>query len=460
MYLNQIDKLARRAFLKRAGTLGLAGVAAPWAMNLASISDAAAFSATDYKALVCVFLYGGNDFANTIIPFDSVNYAKYNAIRTGLQIPQASLAATALTPNTPLPGGMQLALAPALSPLKSLFDAGKLAVQLNVGPLIQPTTLAQYTANAVPLPPKLFSHNDQQSVWQSSSPEGSTVGWGGRLGDLALSNNTNASFTCMSVAGNAVYLAGQTAIPYDVGTLGPVAINGVISDVYGSTACGAAMKSLMTQSRSQMLENEYNKVTSRSISSQSTVSSAFIGASPFAQTFTSTNSLAAQLQAVAKIIAARANFGAKRQVFMVSLTGFDTHDFLMSQHVPLLSKVADAMSSFYTATQQLGISDKVTTFTASEFGRTYASNGDGSDHGWGSHHLVMGGAVNGKNFYGTAPEISVTGSDQVGQGRLLPTTSVDQFAATLASWFGVAASDLSLVVPNINNYSVKNMGFV
>jgi uncharacterized protein (DUF1501 family) len=145
---------------------------------------------------------------------------------------------------------------------------------------------------------------------------------------------------------------------------------------------------------------------------------------------------------------------------MVSLTGFDTHDFLMTQHASLLSKVADAMSSFYTATQQLGISDKVTTFTASEFGRTYASNGDGSDHGWGSHHLVMGGAVNGKNFYGTAPEISVTGSDQVGQGRLLPTTSVDQFAATLASWFGVAASDLSLVVPNINNYSVKNMGFV
>jgi uncharacterized protein (DUF1501 family) len=458
MYLNQTRQFERRAFLKRAGHLGLAGVAAPWAMNLASLGEAAAFTASDYKAIVCVFLYGGNDFANTIIPYDNVNYGKYNTIRSGLQVPQANI--LPLTPNTALPNAMQLGLAPELSALNPIFDAGKLAIQLNVGPLIQPTTLAQYNARSVPLPPKLFSHNDQQSIWQSSGAEGSIQGWGGRLGDLGLSNNGSSTFTCISVTGNAVFLAGQTAVPYQVSTAGPVAVNGVRTNVYGSTACGTALNTLITQSRTQLLENEYNKVTARSIAAQVTASSAFTGAAPFTQVFNTANPLAMQLQAVAKMIGARTSFGAKRQVFMVSLGGFDLHDFLPTQHPPLLTNIGEALSQFYTATQQMGVANNVTTFTASDFGRTYASNGDGSDHGWGSHHFVLGGAVNGRQFYGTAPEISVTSNDQVGQGRLLPSTSVDQFAATLASWFGVSNSELNLVVPNINNYTTKNMGFV
>lgn len=458
MYLNQTQQFERRAFLKRAGHLGLAGLAAPWAMNLASMGDAAALTATDYKAIVCVFLYGGNDFANTIIPYDNTNYGYYNTIRSGLQVPQANI--LQLNPTDTLPNGMQLGLAPELEALKAIFDAGKLAIQLNVGPLIHPTTLAQYKAKSLPLPPKLFSHNDQQSLWQSSNPEGSVQGWGGRLGDLALSNNGANTFTCISVTGNAVFLAGQTAVPYKVSTAGPVAVNGVKSNVYGSTACGTALKSLITQSRTHVLEHEYNKVTARSIEAQGTVSTAFAGTQPFTQVFTATNPLAMQLQAVAKMMGARNTFGVKRQVFMVSLGGFDLHDFLATKHPPLLSQVAEAMSQFYTATEQMGIANQVTSFTASDFGRTYASNGDGSDHGWGSHHFVLGGAVKGRKFYGTAPEISVTSNDQVGQGRLLPTTSVDQFAATLASWFGVSQSDLPLVVPNIGNYSTQNMGFV
>jgi uncharacterized protein (DUF1501 family) len=458
MHLNQTKQFERRAFLKRAGHLGLAGVAAPWAMNLASVGEAAAFTATDYKAIVCVFLYGGNDFANTIIPYDNANYGLYNTIRSGLQVPQANI--LPLTPNTALPNAMQLGLAPELSALKPIFDAGKLAIQLNVGTLVQPTTLAQYNAKSVPLPPKLFSHNDQQSLWQSSSPEGSIEGWGGRLGDLGLSNNGSSTFTCISATGNAVFLAGQTAIAYQISTSGPVAVNGVKTNVYGSTACGAALNTLITQSRTQLLENEYNKVTARSIAAQVTASAAFSGTAPFTQVFNTANPLARQLQAVAKMIGARATFGAKRQVFMVSLGGFDLHDFLPTQHPLLLTNLSEALSQFYTATQQMGVANNVTAFTASDFGRTYASNGDGSDHGWGSHHFVMGGAVNGKQFYGTAPQISVTNNEQVGQGRLLPTTGIDQFAATLASWFGVSNSELNLVVPNIANYTSKNMGFV
>ena len=459
MWIDQTEKLARRAFLRRAGQLGLAGVATPWALNLAAIGEAAAFTATDYKAIVCVFLYGGNDYGNTLVPFDNLNYAKYAAIRTGIATAQASLAATVLAPATPLPGGMQLALAPELAPLKAIFDAGRMAVQLNVGPLIQPTTLAQYNAKSVPLPPKLFSHNDQQSVWQSSQPEGATQGWGGRMGDLALSSNGKATFTCVSVTGNAVYLAGQTAQAYQVSSGGAVPINGLKSGVYGSAACASALNTLITQSSSNYMESAYSQTTQRSIAAEGTVTSATSGVN-LTTVFNTANPLAMQLQMVAKMIAGRSTLDVKRQVFMVSLGGFDTHDFLPQNHPVLLGQVAEALKSFYDATKELAIDDKVTTFTASDFGRTLASNGDGSDHGWGSHHFVVGGAVNGKKYYGSAPAIAVNGTDDVGQGRLLPTTSVDQFAATLASWFGVTGAELKLVVPNIVNYTTQNLGFV
>lgn len=455
-----LSGLARRAFLQRAGHLGMAGIATPWALNLAALGEAAALTATDYKALVCVFLYGGNDNGNTVLPVDNANYARYATIRTSLAIPQASLAATALSPTTALTDGMQLALAPQMTAFKSLFDAGKLAVQLNVGTLIQPTTVAQYNAKSVLLPPKLFSHNDQQSVWQSSMPEGSTAGWGGKLGDLALANNTNSVFTCISVTGNAVYLAGQTAVQYQVSTNGAVAISGVKSGLYGSSSCGAALNSLITQASTQTLENEYAKITSRSISAEGQVTSALASVPAFSTVYPAGNSLASQLQTVAKLIAARNTLGAKRQVFMVSLGGFDLHDNLSTLHPGLMTNVSEAMAAFYNTTVELGISNNVTAFTASDFGRTLSSNGDGSDHGWGSHHFVLGGAVQGKQFYGTAPAIVVNGTNDVGQGRLIPTTSVDQYASTLATWFGVSATELPTVMPNISNYSLKNLGFV
>ena len=456
-----IKDLQRREFLRRSSALGIAGSAAPWALSLASIGEAAAATAPgDYKALVCVFLYGGNDYGNTLVPYDQASYSAYAAIRQTLATPRDTLAATALTPRVPLTdAARQMALAPQLNKLKTIFDAGKLGVLLNVGTLVQPTTLAQYKAN-VQLPPKLFSHNDQQSVWQASSPEGATSGWGGRVGDQFLSSNGNATFTCINVSGNAVFMSGQQAVQYQVASSGAVAINGVTKPLYGSQACADALKSLITASdRSHWMEQELNRVVARSVSAQSIVSGALGSLAPLATSFDNTNSLAMQLQLVAKMIAARGTLGVARQVYFVSIGGFDMHDFLVDQHPGQLTLVSDALSSFYNATVELGVADQVTAFTASDFGRTLTSNGDGSDHGWGSHHFVVGGAVKGGRFWGSLPSVSVTADDQVGQGRLLPTSAVDQLAATLATWMGVSASELPRVLPQITNYTQRDLGF-
>lgn len=453
--------LARRAFLRRAALTGVAGAAGPWALNLSLIADAAAATnPSDYKALVCIFLYGGNDFGNTLVPVDDAHYAMYSTIRSTLATPQAELQATALTPATALPDGLRYALAPQLSPLKSLWDQGRLALQLNVGPLVVPTTVAQYNAKSVPLPPKLFSHNDQQSIWQSDLPEGASSGWGGRIGDLMLSNNGNSVFSCVSITGNSVYLSGKQAVQYQLSTTGAVAINGISRSLYGSATAQSALRNLITAQSAHLFEGEYGTVTRRSIDAEAQVTSALAGLPELNTSFDANNALANQLKMVARMIAARGSFGVSRQVFMVSIGGFDLHDNLTDNHPGLLSSVAGAMASFYNATVELGVADKVTAFTASDFGRTYSSNGDGSDHGWGSHHFVLGGAVNGQRYYGKAPAVAVNGPDDVGQGRLLPTTSVDQFGATLASWLGVSATDLPVVVPNIGNFTTKNLGFV
>ncbi len=466
--MSKTSNIARRAFLRRLGHLGLAGSAAPWALNLAALGEAAAFSADGYKALVCIFLYGGNDHGNTLIPYDSANHAEYLAARGALGIARASLDATALT-GAGLPVGRAFALAPTLAPLKALFDRQQLAVQLNVGPLLAPTTLAQYQARSVPLPPKLFSHNDQQSVWQSSQAEGSVKGWGGNLGDLALAGNGGASlFTCMSVTGNAVFLSGDQALAYQIGPAGAVAINGVTQDsgMYGAASCREALRALLTQDRSHVLEHELNRITTRSIATQATLAGALAGsAGQFDAALPDkvdgrTQSLNRQLKMVARLIAARNALGLKRQVFLVSLGGFDTHDNLMANHPALLGQVGAAMAGFQQSLDALGVGPQVTTFTASDFGRTLTSNGDGSDHGWGSHHFVMGGAVKGGAFYGSAPTTALKGPEDVGQGRLLPSTSVDQYAATLARWFGVADAELTQISPHIGRFEARDLGFL
>ena len=452
--------LERREWLRRAGSLSLAGVAAPWALNLAAMAEAAAQTVTDYKALVCVFLYGGNDYGNTLVPYDSASHAAYAVIRGSLATPRDTLTATALNPSVALPDGRQMALAPQMAALKSLFDSGQMGVLLNVGTLIQPTTLAQYKALSVPLPPKLFSHNDQQSVWQSSLPEGATSGWGGRIGDLFLSSNSKSTFTCVNVSGNAVYMSGSSAVQYQVSPSGSVALRGVQAPLFGSTACSDALRSLVTAPHTHLMRAEHTRIMARAIEADAALTAALASQPALSTVFDSSNPLALQLKMVARLIGARSPLGAKRQVFFVSLGGFDTHDFLATQHPVLLGQVAGALKSFYDASVELGVAQQVTAFTASDFGRTLSSNGDGSDHGWGSHHFLVGGAVRGGRFHGQLPAVSVNGPDDVGQGRLLPTTAVDQLAASLARWLGVSNTDLPLVAPNIGHYSVQDLGLL
>jgi uncharacterized protein (DUF1501 family) len=475
MHFIQPEKHTRRAFLRRAGQLAFTGTALPTVMNLAAIGEAAAFDATDYKALVCVFLFGGNDYANTVINYDATSHAQYATIRGGIAIPRADLAATVLNPTAPLPDGKQYALHPAMGGLANLFNTGAAAVQLNVGPLVVPLTRQQYNSNSAsfPRPPKLFSHNDQQSVWMTSAAEGTTTGWGGHAGDLARSSNTNGVLTCVSVAGNTVFLSGDQALSYQVSSNGAVRINCLNGNVYGSAAVRSALADIAMQSRTHALENEYNLVTSRAYGTEGAITSALNAfpatSAPFTN-FPANNGLANQLRLVARLIAARNQLGSKRQVF-VSLGGFDLHDNLLGGQATLMERLSGALTAFHQATVDLGVADKVTAFTASDFGRTLTSNGDGSDHGWGSHHFMVGGAVRGRAFYGKAPPVSVTNSNvdsfdqwHVGQGRLLPSTSVSQYAATLAQWFGVSGGELGQVLPYIANFSSvdypTNLGFM
>lgn len=469
MFIGKSEAISRRAFLERSGHLAVAGSAGAYALGLAGIGEAAAFSsAGGYKALVCVFLYGGNDHANTLIPADPANYGRYAAIRggpAGIAIPQASLANTVLVqPQTQvLTDDIRFALAPTMPRLKARFDQGVMAPLLNVGPLIVPLTRAQYASSnnaSFPKPPKLFSHNDQQSTWQSSAPEGSVTGWGGRMGDLALSANTNAMFTAINVTGNAVFLSGRNALPYQVSTSGAVTIAGLGRRVYGSSAAQAALSSLLRAHNGHVFEMDYAQTMARSIEYGGFVNNA-LATGALATSFGPTsNRLATQLSVVARLIAARGNLGVTRQVFLVSLGGFDHHDGLIGSHEGLLGQLDFALDAFYNATVELGVADRVTTFTASDFGRTLSSNGDGSDHGWGAHHFILGGAVNGGRFYGRAPQVSVTSDDQVGQGRLLPTTSVDEYSATLAKWFGVAPGEMTGIAPNIGRFAAPDLGFM
>ena len=487
MYFHRSDLLSRRAFLRRSSQLAVTGAALPTALNLAAIGEAAAFGATDYKALICVYMGGGSDYANTVVTYDNASYDLYSAVREGgpertaggVALARDALTATLLSPQNPLPAGRQYALHPKMTGMASLFHAGNAAVLLNVGPLVVPLTRRDFNSQNLalyPRPPRLLSHNDQSSIWLSSLPEGSTVGWGGGLADLAQESNTNAMFTCMSLSGNAVFLSGRDAFPLRLSTGGlSISTNLTGTTMYGSSTVKDAFTALMRQTSVHAFESEYTRVTARSLDAKAMIDQALASAPenavPFSQFPVTGNAIAAQLRAVARLIAARDILGVKRQVFYVTAPGgYDLHDNLITQQSSNLDLLSASVTAFQGAMNQLGLADKVTLFTASEFGRTLTSNGDGSDHGWGNHHFVVGGAVRGRNFYGRPPPVSITNSgaaeDQwhIGAGILLPGISVDQMAATMALWFGVPAADLPLVMPNIVNFGRSdypvNLGFL
>lgn len=452
--------ISRRLFLQRSAALGAAGVA-PIGLSLSNMAEAASIQATDYKALVCIFLYGGNDHNNTIVPLDNANYQRYATARAGLALPQNSL--HKLNGLSGVPSGQSFGLHPNLTKLQGLFNTGKLAAVQNVGTMIVPTSMAQYKNRSVPLPPKLFSHNDQQAFWQAAAQKGSKTGWGGRIADMAMSSNSKAMFTSINASGTAVFASGADVSQYRIGSNGAIRVWFAREGgwLFHSQETANILRGIMTNAQDHVLKNELASIARRSFDAESVVSDALTAAGDLSTPFDAQNNrLAGQLQVIAKLIKSRQSLGVNRQVYMASLGGFDTHDNLRSRHDGLMKQLDDALSSFYQATQELGVADKVTTFTASDFGRTLSSNGDGSDHGWGGHYFVMGDAVQGQRFYGKTPSMGLETVEDVGQGRLLPSTSVDQYATTLAKWFGVAEMDFPLVAPNIINFSGRDLGFM
>jgi len=470
---------SRRQFLRTASLATMSGLyASPFILGLNSIAAMAQGTATsDYRALVCIFLQGGNDGHGTVIATDADSFAAFTQARSGapgLAYPLGNL--LPITLNTPQ-SGRTFALNPALTGVQNLFTAGRAAIVANTGTLIEPATKAQVQANSVPLPASLFSHFDQTAAWQAIASNGGSaqhVGWGGAVADLieSMNMNSNSMFTCISTAGIALFLAGQTSFQLNVTSAGPIPISGLAQPLFGSQAGSDALTQILSADETNLFAKEYEVVVKRSIQAQATLSSAMLPAGatgvpnpsqyldPVSNKLTD-NPLAVSLQTVARIIGGRASLGVTRQIFYVQLGSFDTHTNQAIQHAQLLTQLSQALEYFDGVMTAAGLGSQVTTFTASDFGRTLTSNSTGTDHGWGSHHLVVGGAVKGQDMYGQYPVVGVDQANDVGAGRLIPTTSVDQYAGTLARWFGLSDGQIRQVLPNFANFgSNPYLGFM
>lgn len=420
---------------------------------------------SDYKALVCLFLNGGNDANNLIVPSDSAGYAAYAAARSNLALPRTDL--LPLAPKT-TSDGRAFSLHASVPELHSLFNSGKAAFLANVGTLVYPTTRAQWQSNSVPLPRQLFSHSDQQVQWQNSVPDRpSTTGWGGRLADLVNAFNSNNEISMsISLAGKNYFQVGKNVTQYAVGTGGAVALAGSTATSGADFARFQAQKDLFAQSQTALFDTAFAGI-SRSAINDAEMLNSVLSRSPAITTPFPNTTAGNQLRMAARLIAAAPTLGLKRQVFFVQLGGWDTHAAQLinaapttGTHAGLLAQVSQAINAFYNATTELGAAEQVTLFSSSDFGRTYRSNGDGSDHGWGNHQFIVGGAVKGTEIYGRMPVLTVGGPDDTTQGRWIPTTSVDEYAATIARWFGVSAADLPVVLPNIGRFIKPDLGFL
>ena len=448
--------LTRRQLLKHGAcsAAGVAGLHALWNLGLVS-SAAAQGGASDYKALVCVFLFGGCDSFNLLVPRDNAHYNPYATARQNLAIPQNQL--LAITPNTS--DGSLYGLHPSCPELQTLFGAGKLAFVANVGSLLYPMTKAQYGNHSVQRPPQLFSHYDQQFQWMTSLPDSNEgYGWGGRTAELLHTlNGTSALSMNITLQGANTFQVGPTVAPFSMGTNGPGGLKG-FSSQQGQRRY-VAFQQLLNRQTPNLLEKAFADTQKRAIETNALLATALDGAPPLVTVFPQSN-LAAQLAMVARTIAIRDQLGAHRQVFFCGMGGFDSHDNQNADQPGLFAAISQALSAFQAAMVELGTESMVTTFTASDFARTLTSNGDGSDHAWGAVQLVMGGSVAGKDVYGVYPNLALDGPDDIEGGRILPTTSVDEYSATLAKWLGVQAADMATVFPHLARFANPDMGFM
>ena len=470
---------SRRQFLRTASMASMAGFyVSPFLLELNSLAAMAqGTGASDYRALVCVYLQGGNDGHGTVIATDSSSFAAFTQARSGapgLAYPQSEL--LPITLRTPQ-SGRTFALNPNLVGVQDLFNAGRAAIVANTGTLIAPATKTQVQAKSVPLPASLFSHFDQTAAWQAiASNLGSSerVGWGGAVADAieSMNMNSNAMFTCISTAGNALFLAGQSSFQINVTSAGPVPIYGLNQPPFGLSSAANPLNAILTADETNLFAKEYEVVIKRSMQAQAMLASAMAPAGeggvadppqfldPTTNKLTN-NPLATSLQTVARIIAGRASLGVARQIFYVQLGSFDTHDGQATIHAKLLTELGAAFEYFDGLMIDMGLSNQVTAFTISDFGRTLTSNSDGTDHGWGSHHFVVGGAVQGQDMYGQYPVVGVDQANDVGAGRLIPTTAVEQYAGTLARWFGLSDGQIRTVFSNFGNFgSNPYLGFL
>jgi len=410
---------------------------------------------SDYKALVCVFLFGGNDANNTLVPFDTAGYQNYAKLRGPLALPQSQLLQLASMPKFALHG--------SLPEIRKLIDSGDAALIANVGTLLEPTTRANVTAQRN-LPSNLFSHADQQLQWQNAAQSAATpTGWAGCMSDLlGKSYNSYASIPMItSVAGDTLFCDGQSSNPL---TVVPGNLRGVTC---GEGAAECATREELAQSflsfdSGLSLVQADNVISQDAYRYASVLTEAVSAAAPLSTVFPANNPFATQLQQIAQLMQVRSSFGVNRQIFFAGVGNFDTHANQFAQQSVLLAQFSSALSAFYQATQELGIASEVTTFTMSDFSRAFQPNSNsGSDHGWGSHHIVLGGAVRGAKLYGTYPTLALGGPDDSGaNGRWIPSTGSVQYAATLASWFGVGSSQLSSIFPGLGAFSSANLGFV
>jgi uncharacterized protein (DUF1501 family) len=462
----------RREFLRKSICAALGGASLYSALgNLKLVQAAVRQNAfTDYKALVCIFLYGGNDSLNTIVPTSGAPFTNYKTLRGGLA---QTTGLHALTPATGFGAsdGANYALHPAMPEMATLFNSGKAAIVANVGTLLYPTSQLQFQNGTIAVPPQLLSHNDQQSQWQTSRPDDANAnGWGGRIADLLHASNSGQVPMSVTVSGTNLFQRGSVVNQYGIDPGGVTAMNylgdgpetWIVGDGPIDDDVTAYNALIAAGTQNHVLERAFADVNSRSITNYKLVSAALQSAPTLTTQFPATD-LGSQLAMVAKLISVRSALGMSRQVFFVSASNYDTHSDQIGNQDDNLTELSQAVSAFYNATKEpaLNIADKVTTFTASDFGRTLQANSTGTDHGWGGHHFVIGGAVHGQKFYGTMPSLtSDNNPDDTGYGQIIPTLAVDQYAATLASWFGVASTDLGTVFPNLGRFSKSNLGFV
>ena len=458
------DMTTRRKFLTRTGALSAAAMAG----NLGrwAVPSAQAQAASDYKAIVCVFLFGGNDANNMVVPY--TDYAEYAAVRTlasNVAIPQASLLQFGANAKS-------YGFHPSLQPLLPTYAAGKLAVIANAGTLLRPMTKADYVANRY-RPANLYSHSDQVSAWQGLLPNAAVrTGWGGRMADRTLLVNSGSALPpIVSVSGSQVYAAGSASTPFVIPSNGGSTLSGQGTDTV-SKARFTALRALLAQNAGNEVIAGAAGVMDKALNAADVANPILTATLPSGiQTAFTVNAaqlntgIAQQFKQVARLIDARTVTGVKRQFFFVSLGGFDTHSNTVTNQTNLFNQLAPAMKAFYDYTVTAGISANVTTFTMSDFSRTFIGNSNaGVDHAWGAHHLVLGGAVRGGTMYGTFPQLVVKGNDDAGSnGSWIPTTSVDQIGGTLGRWFGVPDTDLDQIFPNLANFGTTNtryLGFV